>query len=133
MELYFFLSVQINVIVSISFFRCSNKMCFLQIQGVQVCGIKKGYHSNNRLFTNKGLYSNESQCLFICPLRTNTPRGFLWTCIGSFPVISPQMVNMMSEGKIRFLPSQLKVFSELSPLDQCVAFGKDMTMALKTK
>lgn len=37
----FFLSVQINVIVSISFFRCLNKMCFLQIQGVQVCGIKR--------------------------------------------------------------------------------------------
>lgn len=33
--------MQINVIVSISFFRCSNKMCFLQIQGVQVCGIKR--------------------------------------------------------------------------------------------
>lgn len=36
--------------------------------------------------------------------------GFLWTCIGSFPVISPQMVNMMSEGKIGFSPSQLKDF-----------------------
>lgn len=38
---FLFLSVQINVIVSISFFRCLNKMCFLQIQGVQVCGIKR--------------------------------------------------------------------------------------------
>lgn len=36
-----FLSVQINVIVSISFSRCLNKMCFLQIQSVQVCGIKR--------------------------------------------------------------------------------------------
>lgn len=26
---------------------------------------------------------------------------FLWTYINSHPVISPQMVNMMSEGKIR--------------------------------
>lgn len=41
MKLYFFCQCKINVIVSISFFRCLNKMCFLQIQGVQVCGIKR--------------------------------------------------------------------------------------------
>lgn len=45
----FFLSVQINVIVSISFFRCLNKMCFLQIQGVQVCG-KKGLSFKQQTF-----------------------------------------------------------------------------------
>lgn len=27
---------------------------------------------------------------------------FLWTFINSYPVISPQMVNMKSEGKIRW-------------------------------
>lgn len=34
---------------------------------------------------------------------------FLWTLISSFPVISPQMVKIMSGGKSRFSPSQLKV------------------------
>ena len=48
-EVVFFLSVQFNVIVSISFFRCLNKMCFLQIQGVQVCG-KKGLSFKQQTF-----------------------------------------------------------------------------------
>lgn len=40
---HFFLSVPINVMVSVSFSRCLSKLCFLLLQNVTVCGTKKGY------------------------------------------------------------------------------------------
>lgn len=91
--------MQINVIVSISFSRCLNKMCFLQIQGVQVCGIKRVIIQTTDFLQIKA-YTVKKVNVFsfaLCGLICYIVSLF----INLFSDISPQKVNSTQCCKIR--------------------------------
>lgn len=131
MKLYFFCQCKINVIVSISFFRCLNKMCFLQIQGVQVCGIKRVIIQTTDFLQIKA-YTVKKANVFsfaLCGLIYDTVSFDFWLI--SFSDISPQKVNSINtmlqnkRTKSGICHCYSRLLSELSPLSWCLAFDKD--------
>ena len=114
--------------MSISFFRCLNKMCFLQIQGVQVCGIKRVIIQTTDFLQIKA-YTVK---------KVNVFSFALWGLIcyivfifnNLFTDISPQKVNSYKCCKIRGLNQVLTIAipgccQSSHLLGWCLAFDKD--------
>lgn len=76
-------------------------MCFLQIQGVQVCGIKRVIIQTTDFLQIKAYTVKKVNVFFICPLRTNIVHCFIWRYMNLFSDISPQKVNSIQCCKIR--------------------------------